>query len=917
MPKPPPNLPLLPSSAGTIDRAAAEAMSARPVNGGFIEQPAFMPPPKVKRTQITRRGTSAGALGDLVTAANRWRENFNALTGLDLPTAVAYLNASQRGDTAYLQWTFRRMERGYATLSGLMSRCEGPMLGFDWHIKQTSVMPRGMQEAAFQALADEQKACLEEAYNRIDNLREGLMHLALADFRGYAHLQKHRDADGAVNHLEPLHQWTVCRDGLEGQWFWNPDSKMLTMPLMVIGPEFAIGGDYLPAEDFIIREVPRPINEIALVYFIRASMVEKFWDSFLTIYGLPGGIITMPGGIPADKVAQFEAAAKAAAESGHAALPSGSTYTPNDHPRGTDPFTPRLNWVTEQIVLAGTGGKLTMLTESGSGTLAGGAHSDTFHEIADGRARRISELMQRQFDAEVLEREFPGQPRLVYFDWGAEEQEDLNGLVANVVSLAGQRYRARVEWLQEKLGYQLEEEEQPEPIAPGQPGAEMEEGEEEDEGESETGETEEGETITNRDGFVTIDGHVVFVGPENDTTDEGGDRANSKETSLRAFAGIKLSEYEERTAKGIDHNGLPIRDKKLLKQRREEIKRLPQSVKLERMQEMWRDVHSSLWDSYKKDRHLLTQKPNAVSNRAPAASPVSALAGTPGAVLNFDPDQPRDEAGRWTAEGAGLDDFGKRHLENWIADKVGPEENPNQVHQKMLRWLSENPEERDRHGWTEVRRYAEDAYPDSAAGDKSVAPRQRGITDKELQHLARWSMAQPEATRDASIDRILKHLQQYPDALEKLSWPEIDALTKRNQEMGFRSQVSQHGGRLQHTQVQRGRRARPAGAPLTNRAPASSPVSALAGTLGPLRERLDAIAAVADPATQRSLLNKFLADWPGVRAALAADDSLAAALHPQIVKSFLKGLTGKERGLQPASASPSGSGVNAAHPPTP
>ena len=62
--------------------------------------------------------------------------------------------------------------------------------------------------------------------------------------------------------------------------------------------------------------------------------------------------------------------------------------------------------------------------------------------VAQSRAAAISETFQRQFDAEVLEREHPGEPALVYFDLSPSEDTDVDGLVKNVVSLAGAGWKA-------------------------------------------------------------------------------------------------------------------------------------------------------------------------------------------------------------------------------------------------------------------------------------------------------------------------------------------------------------------------------------------------------------------------------------------------------------------------------------------
>jgi len=372
------------------------------------------PPPK-KGDELTRGGTSSGRMGQIVTAANRWRENYNPLRSLTMRRVVELFELAQRGDTAYLQWTFRFIERRYPTLSALISRCESPMMAFDWDIKiKDDVGESDM------AKAEAQREQLRKAYEQIDNLKEAILHLHLAQFRGYAHLQKHRDPDGSIIHLEPLNQWCICRDGMEGNWWWNPDSRSTSTPLQFLGKGFCIGGDTLPLDDFIIRVCPRPIDEIGLVNFLRANLCEKDWDGFIEIYGIPGGVVIMPPNVPQGKEAEYEAAARQIAEGGSGALPNGSDYEANDGPQGVDPFTPRLQHLDEQLILAGTGGKLTMLAESGSGTLAGGAHADTFAEIAEARAQEISELFQRHIDAEILGED---DRLLVYFKFGKPDED--------------------------------------------------------------------------------------------------------------------------------------------------------------------------------------------------------------------------------------------------------------------------------------------------------------------------------------------------------------------------------------------------------------------------------------------------------------------------------------------------------------
>jgi phage gp29-like protein len=435
--------------------AAAPAIST-PAGSGqapakVVEQPMVTPAPKAT-DQLTRGGQSAGRPGQIVTAANRWRENYNPLRGLTMRRAVELFELGQRGDTAYLQWTYRFIERRNPTLSGLLSRCEAPLTSFDWSIKTKSTLPPG----ATPEMAEAQQVALTDAYSNIDNLREALVHLHLADFRGYAHLQKHRDAAGAVTHLEPLNQWCVCRDGLEGNWFWNPDSRSTSQPLQFLGLPYCIGSDNLPLADFIIRECPRPVDEVGLIDTVRRGLCEKDWDGFIEIYGIPGGVVIMPSEVPQGKESEYEATAKNIAEGASGALPYGSDYKANTGPRNVDPFTPRIAHLDESLVLAGTGGKLAMLTEKTQGSRGNSkVHDKTFGEIANGRAKSCAECFIMQFDTEVLAKRFPGQPVCVYFDFGAEEEEDINDLCNNVASLKEAGKNVETDWLAEMTGYEF------------------------------------------------------------------------------------------------------------------------------------------------------------------------------------------------------------------------------------------------------------------------------------------------------------------------------------------------------------------------------------------------------------------------------------------------------------------------------
>ena len=247
-----------------------------------------------------------------------------------------------------------------------------------------------------------------------------------------------------VVHLEPVEQWHWTRKSLYAPWLYNANAMQTNF------------GVEVPLDRFIIREVKRPLDPIALISFIRSSLSQKDWDAFVEIYGLPGTVVIGPPHVPLGREADYQTAAENVAKGASGYLPNGSDVRFATEPRGANPFGEHLRRLDEQLVLAGTGGLLTMLAEGGSGMLAGTAHQETFEIIAKAEAQRISEVFQRQFDAEILSREFPGQPRLAYFELAANEETDVAMVIEQAFKLAQGGYEIDVNELSEKTGYKLQ-----------------------------------------------------------------------------------------------------------------------------------------------------------------------------------------------------------------------------------------------------------------------------------------------------------------------------------------------------------------------------------------------------------------------------------------------------------------------------
>lgn len=380
-----------------------------------------------------------------ITRANVWRDSYNPLKGLTMRKVVRLLEDGERGAYADLTWTYRFIEKRDATLRGGKRSLIGGLTEKPWKI--AGVPDNELPEGATPKMRDDQVKRLRQAYDAIDNLREAKEHIAGAEFRGFAHLEKHYAVggknDGEVFHLEPVEQWYMCRDGLNGAWMYNEGARAGVTTGQPIDPA-----------NFIIREVEDPIDEIALIAFVRKNLSQKDWDGFIETFGIPPIFFIMPPNVPSGKEAEYQDNVEQVASDGRGALPNGADVKTVDAGiKGEAPFEKHLNYQDQQTVMAITSGLLTMLAQSGSGTLAGGAHSDTFDRVVRALCKRVSETFQQQFDKPLLEAEFDGQPILAYFEIGAEAETDSSTVVEEVVALEGAGYITEPSQVTEKTGY--------------------------------------------------------------------------------------------------------------------------------------------------------------------------------------------------------------------------------------------------------------------------------------------------------------------------------------------------------------------------------------------------------------------------------------------------------------------------------
>ena len=324
-------------------------------------------------------------------------------------------------------------------IHAVIQRRRAALLACDWDIRVSA------DEDANKGLAAEQSAFLREAYDRVENFRDAVSFMFSGLFRGYAHLEKHFAASGMVTRLEPVEQWFWVRDGLFGAWEYNQDAKS------------GVGrGESVDFQNFLVFESV-PLNRMLAVLYLRKNLSQKDWDSFLEVYGIPSIFLVGPPNTPETKEAEYHAVAQEIMSNGRGYLPHGSDVKFVNGGGNKPPFLEHIDYIDRQITIAATGGLLTMLAESGSGTLAGNAHSDTFLQIARSDAALLSGLFQEQFDTPLLREYFPEQPILAYFEFAPPAEDEVSKVVKDAVELAKAGVRMDLRELEEKTGYKLQE----------------------------------------------------------------------------------------------------------------------------------------------------------------------------------------------------------------------------------------------------------------------------------------------------------------------------------------------------------------------------------------------------------------------------------------------------------------------------
>jgi len=365
-----------------------------------------------------------------------WRDAYNPLRGLNLSRLVSLQEAGERGQYADLQWLYYYMERSDAMIHSVIQRRRAALLSLDWDIRIVS-------QAQDNPIAQEQADFLRLSYDNIDNFREAISFLFSAFFRGFAHLEKHWAENGLIERLEPVEQWFWLRDGLFGDWEYNAGANPGTMR-----------GQSIESEDFIVFE-SAALDRILSVLYLRKNLSQRDWDSYLAVYGIPSIFLVGPPNVPEDKQKEYQAIAEQILSDGRGFLPHDSDIKFVNGGGGRPPFHDQIKYIDQQVTIAATGGLLTMLAEAGSGTLAGGAHQDTFLQIAKADAVTLAGVLQNAIDVPLLKEHFPDQSVMAYFEFSPNLTQETRQVVQDALLLKAAGLEVKPEEVSEKTGYSL------------------------------------------------------------------------------------------------------------------------------------------------------------------------------------------------------------------------------------------------------------------------------------------------------------------------------------------------------------------------------------------------------------------------------------------------------------------------------
>lgn len=367
----------------------------------------------------------------------------NYLQQLTAERCADLYNALRKGDLADVMIAWDELEEYDDILSTVADKRAAGLAECEASILPESAMIGDNEE--LRELADKQQAFLVHYLSRIVNMEEAVAHLGSASFRGFAHLYKHVREDGSMQ-LVAFPQWYFARPA-GTSYLLNPTAQVGTFDLYELNPA-----------SWICREVKRPIDLVAMFACVVKYNAEQGNASFLEVFGNPSIFFEYPPGTSDERAREYDAVVREMIGDGRGGYPAGGKIvTVESNANSGQSFFDAATWANKKIVRKGLGGELTLLSESGSGTLAGGAHEDGLISLYKADAKNIGAVLHEQLFKPAIQEAFPGAPVLVRYKLDYPQQYDIAVETSAIATLVNAGFKPSAAQVKERTGYDCEE----------------------------------------------------------------------------------------------------------------------------------------------------------------------------------------------------------------------------------------------------------------------------------------------------------------------------------------------------------------------------------------------------------------------------------------------------------------------------
>lgn len=391
---------------------------------------------KELETDLARR-----ALTEQSRQPNRpqWYEYWDPLQGADLSTLVEARNEARRGAFARQMLIWDEIIYSDGLLGMLYSRLIESVAMQGWKIDAADDSPE----------AQRQKNALEEFYHSVNGLQQSFGQLASAMFYGYAHLQYIEDSWGRRFEFIPQRYWV--RPGVLNEWQFNPQCY--------IGVDT---GESVEDETLVVMEHQYPILFPAARASFERNHAKITWDNHMDRYGSAPVIITAPKDASAAVMDALERACEQLKSGASIVLPPDCKAEPLKASNiNENYFLSRINMADKDQVRFVMAGTLTVLNESGSGTLAGGAHTDSWNAVVSAVCSKVAEAFNTAISPLILGDGEPLARLHITFDTVQTPLQKAEEIAA----LADGGVRPEKTEIEEKIGMSIEDSREPVPTA--------------------------------------------------------------------------------------------------------------------------------------------------------------------------------------------------------------------------------------------------------------------------------------------------------------------------------------------------------------------------------------------------------------------------------------------------------------------